>query len=386
FINPGISQEDITLQIVDITDGDKEQYIGQTLTLAGYLVLAAGQTLLVSNPLSFMNNSLNSNNFLLVSGNVVDDLKFLVGQQTQVKGVVEWADQPIRLLGLDYISHKEPETSAAKFLGCNDSLMSPESLLNFTPVIDTNPEKYAVLYSGGIDSHYAYYRYWNDLTWMYVLLLLNGYDPDNIYVIYKDGIGSEEVMPVHYPATHASMDTVFGILSSEMGSLDSLFFFSTNHGQYHGIYTWEALDPEPLNQTEVSDWFDSITCDHMVIIMEQCVSGKFIPYLTATNRVIMTACADDMSSYACDTEGIWDEFCYHLMSALFQFTLNGDGTPVWADVNDDGHISMAEAFGYAATMDSRIETPHYDDNGDGVGSTLGNIIGTDAIFGYSIFL
>jgi hypothetical protein len=74
------------------------------------------------------------------------------------------------------------------------------------------------------------------------------------------------------------------------------------------------------------------------------------------------------------------------MSAIYGFHLNGDTTPVWADVNDDGKVSMAEAFGYAATMDSRIETPHYDDNGDGIGSTIGNIIGTDAIFGYGIFL
>jgi len=47
---------------------------------------------------------------------------------------------------------------------------------------------------------------------------------------------------------------------------------------------------------------------------------------------------------------------------------------------------MAEAFGYAATMDSKDETPLYDDNGDQIGSTIGNIIGTDAIFGNSIFL
>lgn len=385
-INPSTSLEDIPLTIGEITDGNKEQYIGRTLTLSGYLVLAAGSSLLVSNPLSFMNNSLNSDNYLLVSGSVAEDLLSLVGQQVHVKGVVEWADQPIQLLGLDYLSHKEPESSAAIFQGCNDSIITPMALINFTPIIDTNPEKYAVLYSGGIDSYYAYYRYWNDLVWMYLLLLLNGYDSSNIYVIYKDGVGYDELMPVDYPATHDSMDTVFGILSSEMGYLDSLFFFSTNHGEYHGISTWEALDPEPLNQTEVSDWFDSITCDHMVIVMEQCVSGKFIPYLSAVNRVIMTACADDMSSYSCDTEGSWDEFCYHFMSALFQFTLNLDGTPVWADVNDDGKVSMAEAFGYAATMDSRIETPHYDDNGDGVGSTLGNIIGTDSIYGYGIFL
>jgi hypothetical protein len=37
-------------------------------------------------------------------------------------------------------------------------------------------------------------------------------------------------------------------------------------------------------------------------------------------------------------------------------------------------------------MDSKDETPRYDDNGDQLGSSLGDIIGTDGIFGNSIFL
>jgi hypothetical protein len=386
FLNPSVPLEDVPLSIEDIAGRDRAAYIGRTLTLAGYLILAAGNPLLVSSPLSFMNNSLSSSNCVLVAGSVAASLQSLVGQQVHVKGVVEWADQPSQLLGLSYRSHKALESASVATQGCNDSLFAPLALEDFVPVIDPIPEKYAILYSGGIDPQWAYYRYWNDLIWMYLLLLLQGYDADNIYVIYNDGIGETELMYVDYPATHDSMETVFGILSSEMGPSDSLFFFSTNHGEYNGIYTWEPLDPEPLNHTEMQTWFDSITCDHMIILMEQCVSGKFIPYLTAANRVVMTACGDEDSSYSCDTEGSWNEFVYHFMCAIYQFNINGDNTPVWADVNDDKEISMAEAFGYAAAMDSRNEIPLYDDNGDGIASSIGNIVGTDAIFGNGIFL
>ncbi len=386
FLNQSIPLEDVPLNIADIVGENAAAYIGRTLTLSGYLILAAGNPLLVSIPLYFMNNSLSSSNCVLVSGSVAIDLQSLVGQQVHVKGVVGWADQPTHLLGLGYMSHKAVDSASVAISGCNDTILAPLALEDFIPVIDPLPQKYAILYSGGIDSHWGYYRYWNDLIWMYLLLLLNGYDSDNIYVIYNDGIGETEIMPVDYPATHDSMDTVFGILSSEMGPSDSLFFLSTNHGEYHGICTWEALDPDPLNQTEVQAWFDSITCNYTVIVMEQCVSGNFVSYLSASNRVIMTACSVDTSSFSCDTEGPWDEFAFHFMTAIFQHRINGDNTPVWADINSDGKISMAEAFGYAATMDSRPETPLYDDNGDGVPSYLGNIIGTDAIFGNSIFL
>jgi hypothetical protein len=385
-LNQGVPLQDVPLNIADIVGEKAAAYIGQTLTLSGYLIRAAGNLLLVSNPLSFMNNSLSSKNCVLVAGSIAADLQGLVGQQVHMKGVVEWADQPTQLLGLDYLSHRAVNSASLAIPGCNDTIFAPLALQNFTPVIDPLPEKYAILYSGGIDPNWAYYRYWNDLMWMYLILLLNGYDPDNIYVIYKDGIGETEIMSVDYPATHDSMDTIFGILSSEMGRSDSLFFFSTNHGEYHGIDTWEALDPDPLNQTEFQDWFDSITCDHMVIVMEQCVSGNFISYLSAVNRVVMTACSVDTSSFSCDTEGPWDEFVFHFMTAIFQHRINGDNTPVWADVNSDGKISMAEAFGYAAAMDNRCETPLYDDNGDGTPSSLTNIIGTDAIFGNGIFL
>jgi hypothetical protein len=100
----------------------------------------------------------------------------------------------------------------------------------------------------------------------------------------------------------------------------------------------------------------------------------------------MTASDVDEESWSCDGEGEWDEFLYHFISALLQFQINGDGAPVWADITGNGRVSMSEAFGYAAYMDSRNETPLFDDNGDGVASTLGNIVGTDSDFGNSIYL
>ncbi|GAJ24523.1 unnamed protein product, partial [marine sediment metagenome] len=66
---------------------------------------------------------------------------------------------------------------------------------------------------------------------------------------------------VDYPATHDSLDTVFGDLSIEMGRSDTLFFYTTNHGGGAGISVWNPMDAGgALTHTEVSDWLDSITC------------------------------------------------------------------------------------------------------------------------------
>ncbi|MHA1610736.1 MAG: C13 family peptidase, partial [Promethearchaeota archaeon] len=209
---------------------------------------------------------------------------------------------------------------------------------------------------------------------------------ENIYVIYKDGVAEDDITPVHYPAIHSSLDTVFGILSAEMGLRDDLFFYTTNHGGGAGISVWGPMDSGgALTHTQVTGWLDSITCNQMVIVMEQCVSGKFIPYLSASNRVIMTACSDGESSYGCDYEGNWDEFVYHFMCALVEISWNGDDVEIGSDYNNDGSVSMREAFIWAAAMDSRSETPLYNDDGTGVGLNLAQTVFAGE-YGDSVFL
>jgi len=382
-MNPPTSVEDNPLIISDISGDNAELFIGRTITLSAFLVFAAGHVFLVQNLVDYMINSINPDNCVVVSGVGTGDLRALAGQQVHVKGVVEWADSVPDFLGLSYLSHQDlPEPS---IYNCTEAKMIPPALVNFTPLVDDNPTKYAVLFSGGYEPGSAYYRYWNNIAYMYLLLRLKGYAASNIYVVYKDGVGGNDPVPVDYPATHDSMESLFGILSAEMGIADTLFFYTTNHGQEEGICTWTPLDPDPLLHTEVQGWLDSLTCEYMIIVMNQCFSGAFIPYLSASNRIIMTSCEADAVSWVCDHNMSWDEFTFHFLSALYGFPIDLQTYPVWADLNSNG-VSMGEAFGYACYMDSQPEVPLYDDNGDGVPSTVGNIVGTDTDFGNGIFL
>ena len=108
--------------------------------------------------------------------------------------------------------------------------------------------------------------------------------------------------------------------------------------------------------------------------------------MSAPDRLLISACKSDGTTLIADTEGPWDEFSFHLFSALLQYRINGDPTPVYSDFNHDGYVSMTEAFNYAAAMDSRPEIPLLDDNGDSVGSTEGKATGGDGLNGLSIFL
>jgi hypothetical protein len=387
FYQPSVPLEDVPMAIEDVMS-NPAAYIGKVITITGFYVIAAGNSMLVESLMSIMNNSLQPDNFVIVTGNPPAAMEEFLGLQCDVKGTGEWANQSRGVLGVRYSGYVGRQSDSI-FPGVyKDAIIDMSYVREHIQLpVDPDAEKYAVLYSGGIDSDHAYYRYWNDIIYMHFILQMNGYSSDNIYVVYKNGVGEDPYTPVDYPATHASLDTVFGLLSDQMGARDTLFFYTTNHGGSGGISVWGPMDGSgALTHAQVSNWLDSITCDHMIIVMEQCVSGKFIQYISASNRVILTACSDGESSYGCDTEGQWDEFVYHFMSALIGFKLPGGLGIADADYISDGKISMREAFIYAAVHDSREETPLYNDSGDGIGLGVGFVVFGTGFLGDTIFL
>lgn len=369
FYQEVVPVSDVLQDISDVMENYSD-YVGKTVTLLGYYIYTAGFHILVSNPLLFFNNSLGPYNHVILTGSVPSTINTTIGKRLAVRGVVEAGATDLGGGGTFHIdSFFDVHTELTVQGTYIDKQLDPYvEFGTMPPLYDLVPEKYAVLYSGGIIPSKAHSRYWNDIIYMYFILCMHGYPAENIYVVYKDGVGEDSYTPVDYPATHTSMDTVFDILAAEMGSRDTLFFYTTNHGGSGGISVWNPMDSSgALTHTQVADWLDMITCDQMIIVMEQCVSGKFISHLSAVDRVIMTACKDDEGSYACDDEGNWDEFVYHFMCALVSIPWNGDDVTVDADFNNDGYISMREAFIWAGAMDSRDETPWYNDNGNGYG-------------------
>ncbi|TFG12962.1 hypothetical protein EU537_07485 [Candidatus Thorarchaeota archaeon] len=386
-LDDSVPAEDVPMGIADITGENMENFIGKVVSVLGFYIYAADHHMLVSNPLVFFNNSLDSQNHIVITGTIPESMGEYRGYEIRVKGIFDVfreSDGTGELVFDSYFKGTTSDTYPGVYTDAIHAL--PESIP--FDQFDLTETKYAVLYSGGINVEKAYYRYWNDIIYMYFILQMHGYQAENIYVIYKDGISEDGYTPVDHPATHTSLDTVFGDLADEMGSRDTLFFYTTNHGGSGGISVWGPMDNTgALTHSQVGNWLDAITCRHMIIVMEQCVSGKFISYLSAENRVIMTACADNQNSYGADTEGAWDEFVYHFMCGLVSFSFHDPQLTINADYDNDGLISMKEAFVYAAVTDSRNETPWYNDNGDGQGYTAAQaVFNLPDSYGDGIFL
>ena len=269
-------------------------------------------------------------------------------------------------------------------------------------------DEYALLYSGGCNAANNHSRYWNDLKFMYLTLINKyDYDPDHIKVVYANGTASDTEMPVDYAASVSGLQNAIDELQTAIDFNDKLFVFTTNHGggydtgdsKNHGgisdsdgdeldVYSYDETmcryNAALLSDDDFADMINSINAAQMIIVLEPCFSGGFLRDLSGENRVIMSAATEFQSSYA-RSGGAYDEFSYHFTSAV-----NGndpDGNTIDADDDNDGRVSMLEAFTYAKNNDIKSESPQYEDDGDGVSTPTPSASGSgDGSFGSTVTL
>lgn len=305
-------------------------------------------------------------------------------------------------------------------------------------IVEIDQNKYALLISGGIDSTHAYSRYWNDLSFMYNTLKSKyGFSDKNILVVYKDGVAVDNSMNVDYAADSDGIDDAFGYLYENMSSTDLFVLFTTNHGggfrmdAYYedGVHTVDDMlcggridesgdesdeaifeehlftdlnsdgdendqvrydevlylyhETDDLWDDDLAEYINKLKYNRMLIIMEQCFSGGFIADLRGKNRVIVSASSEYEFSYG-GGPGNHDMFSYYFTSALAGE--DHQGNSINADSNNDGNVSVLEAFEYAQTNDTADETPFYEDSGDGRGHDSSFPQDKDGKLGKSFFL
>jgi len=213
-----------------------------------------------------------------------------------------------------------------------------------------------------------------------------GYSDDDIYVLMSDGtdpapdrsdgtnsppdMDGDGVDDIEYPAVMWAINDVFDILDGIVTANDQVFFFFTDHGGSNGgwnvylnLWNWETM-----TDATFASLVNSLPGAQYIFTMEQCFSGGFEDDLTdLPPRVFSSACAYNEYSWAMSNL-LYDEYVYYWISAV-----RGEdpyGTPVDADYNDDGRVTMDEAFIYAEAHDTRDETPQYDDNPLGLGADV----------------
>jgi len=253
----------------------------------------------------------------------------------------------------------------------------------------TRSDRWAVLMNGGYDSGNNHVRYWNDLSNIYVTLnSVYGFADDHIIVLCSDGLnpapdqsngqnsdpdldgdGDDDIM---YPCLLNTVDAVFGWLAENLIEGDKLFIFTTDHGDtYGGWNTIENLwNHEELTDAHFAELLAALPMVETICTFEPCFSGGFLDDVVVPPGPVVasSACSHDEYSWAMPPDYMYDTYVFHWTAAV-----KGEdayGTPVDADYNNDGVVTMDEAFRYAETNDTSDEQPQYGDYPEGIGQGI----------------
>jgi hypothetical protein len=179
----------------------------------------------------------------------------------------------------------------------------------------------------------------------------------------KDRVKVLTERPAEATAARATAEEVkrtFASLRSELTADNVLYIFLIGHGTFDGKEAKFNLVGPDLSASEYNHLLSLLPTRRIVIFNMASASGEFIKSLSAKGRIIVTATRNGQELNATR----FTEFFIAALSASD------------ADADQDGHISVLEAFVYANRLTAefyaragRLATEHalLEDNGDGIG-------------------
>ncbi|MCP4633433.1 MAG: T9SS type A sorting domain-containing protein [candidate division Zixibacteria bacterium] len=234
-----------------------------------------------------------------------------------------------------------------------------------------NGKNYAVLISAGeatADNEEENSEFWYDLFLIYTTLIDEGYNHDDIYVLYGYGYDFDQTTNPNYqnpypenitdfPCYLSNIEYIFGLLGSIITEDDFLFVWWMGHGGKK----LRVLPPIgwhlklKLDHTNEHIW-DFQLANHINQIQDYrkrtfafmtCHDGGIIDDLEGPNTLVLTSAPFDYESFSdwlCDS---WHaEFNYYVTCALHSQSPFDLCEEVDTDYDEDDWISFNEAFNY----------------------------------------
>jgi Caspase domain len=211
----------------------------------------------------------------------------------------------------------------------------------------TDPNKFALIINGA-GGEPAYAKQFEQWTTELKSALSDRY-----------GFGTQQTM-VLPRATAEDVKRTFTQLKSQLEPNNVLFVFLIGHGSFDGKESKFNLVGPDLSASEYNALLSALPTHRVVVFNMASASGEFAKSLSAKGRIVVTATKSGQESNATRFTG------------FFIAALNAKD----ADTDQDGHVSVLEAFIYANrltadfyTRAGRLATEHalLEDNGDGVG-------------------
>ena len=234
---------------------------------------------------------------------------------------------------------------------CAQTTVTPKARL-----AEIDPNKFAVIINGasGEDEYGKQFEQWtNDLQ----KTLTNRYGFDSTKIKILTEKPADNATP---RSTAEEVRRTFTSLRSDLRADNALFIFFIGHGSFDGKESKFNLIGPDLPASEYNTLIAALPTRRVIVINMSSASGEFAKSLSAKGRVVITATRNGQETNATHFPG------------FFIDALNATD----ADTDQDGHISILEAFVYTNrltaefyTRSGRLATEHalLEDNGDGVG-------------------
>lgn len=178
-------------------------------------------------------------------------------------------------------------------------------------------------------------------------------------------------------ATAGELRRTFDALRAKASPDSTVFVFLIGHGTFDGRAAKFSLVGPDLSAADYAVLINELPAKRVVVFNMASASGEFIKPLSGRGRVVVTATRSGQEQNA-------TRFPEHFIAALSSRE---------ADADQNGRVSVLEAFNYAArltaeqyTRAGRLVTEHalLDDSGDGVGHSSAE--GGDGVLARATYL
>jgi hypothetical protein len=310
---------------------------------------------------------------------------FLAEPSQQLR-VIDSQDPP-----RNFVDYQRVDTSFSLFFYSQQNRRAPIPANAVIPQLDKTgrDSRYAILMNGGYDSGNNHIRYWDDLQNIFLTLkYVYGFADENIITLCSDGtdpavdqdngqsspldFDGDGIADIKYSCVNTNVDYVFTSLAQNFTPSDKLFIFTTDHGSsVSGWQTDENLwNYEVLHDYHFAELLALFPECEKIFTLEPCFSGGFLDdAIVPPGRIIgSTAARYDEYSWAMPPDYVYDTYVFHWTAAV-----NGHdayGVAVDADANQDGRVTMDEAYQYALAHDADQEHPQYAEYPEGTGAQL----------------
>src|SRR5690606_10600034 len=175
------------------------------------------------------------------------------------------------------------------------------------------------------------------------------------------------------------VEQAFARIAARASAGDQVFILLLGHGSADNQTSRFNVPGRDLTDADFAGLLDRLREQKVAFVNASSASGDFIKRLSGPNRIVITATKSGFER----NETLFGE--------IFVRALTGEG----ADIDNDGRVSLREAFSYARReverayeSTNRLQTEHalLDDDGDGTGSDAPAAEAADGQLARSFFL